>query len=256
MQASTFRFSALAIAMAMTTYAPVYAKDRDINISCNASSDYNFTVSGQSFVFEGKENKIPRLVLSAGTLLINGKQAVLSAPDQKRIDQFEAEMRILVPESRQVVSEAINMAYDALSQVSASFTDEPEKELKKYQQARAKSLAGLNDANTVLLFNEDAMDNMMKPVVAKLVPGIVAHAIGFSIKSVFMGERKAAEFEAKMNAMEKTLDASMDKRAKALQPLADTMCKRIQRMDVLDNSLEIRLINGKRINFIDVNKAN
>jgi Protein of unknown function (DUF2884) len=255
MQYSSIRVCTLAAAMAITVSLPAQAKEHDISISCNASSDYNVTLSGQSFVFEGNDNKIPRVVVGGGMLFINGKQASLSVADQKRIDGFESGMRLLVPESRQVITEAVNIAYDALSHVSASFSDNPEKAMQKYQQARAKSLAGLNDTNSMLLFNDESMESIVKPIVQEFVPGIVGHAVGFALKSIFSSEEKTNAMEARIDNMEKDLDERIDKRAKALEPLAETMCKRIQRMDVLDDSLEIRLPNGKPINFIDANKA-
>ena len=51
-------------------------------------------------------------------------------------------------------------------------------------------------------------------------------------------------------AWRRALDARIDARAKALEPLAEGMCKRIQRMDALDNALEVRLPNGKPIDFL------
>jgi hypothetical protein len=72
------------------------------------------------------------------------------------------------------------------------------------------------------------------------------------MKAMFAGEEKAAAMESRMNAMEKDLDASIDARAKALEPLADGMCKRIQRMDALDNALDVRLPNGKPIDFLSI----
>ena len=42
---------------------------------------------------------------------------------------------------------------------------------------------------------------------------------------------------------------------KVMQPLAESMCKRIQRMDAIDDSLEVRLPSGKPINFLNAKKA-
>jgi Protein of unknown function (DUF2884) len=85
------------------------------------------------------------------------------------------------------------------------------------------------------------------------VPSITGNALGFAMKSMFAGEQKNKAMEARMDAMDKDLDVRMDARAKDLEPLAKSMCNRIQRLDVIDNSLEVRLPNGKPINFLEAN---
>jgi len=75
------------------------------------------------------------------------------------------------------------------------------------------------------------------------------------MKAMFAGEEKTKAMEARMDAMDKQLDVRVEARAKALEPLANAMCKRIQRMDAIDDSLEVRLPNGKPINFIESDKA-
>jgi hypothetical protein len=58
-----------------------------------------------------------------------------------------------------------------------------------------------------------------------------------------------------MQAMEKRLDARVEARAEALQPLSQSLCKRIQRMESLDSALQVRLPDGAPINFLDNSTA-
>ena len=74
------------------------------------------------------------------------------------------------------------------------------------------------------------------------------------MKSMFAGEEKAKAMEARMDTMDKDLDARMEARAKSLEPLAQAMCQRIRRMDGIDDSLEVRLPNGNPINFLQAEK--
>ena len=48
---------------------------------------------------------------------------------------------------------------------------------------------------------------------------------------------------------------AVEARADALEPLAEGMCKRIQRMNVIDDALEMRLPSGKPIDLLSVKKA-
>jgi len=241
------------LAASLLVCAPISAENTgtDIKVSCDAYSDYQVSMSGQAFVFENNDGRNTRMVLGGGQLYINGKQTAVSAVDQNRLDGFEAELRLLVPESRKVVTEAVNIAFDALGAVSIALSGDAGKSTD-YDKARAKAVSSANDPTRLPIFNDQSMRGIVEPIVSEFVPDIVGSVLGFAMKAMFAGEEKAAAMESRMNAMEKDLDASIDARAKALEPLADGMCKRIQRMDALDNALDVRLPNGKPIDFLSI----
>jgi hypothetical protein len=241
------------LAASLLVSTPISAENTsiDIKVSCDARSDYQVSMSGQAFVFENNDGRNTRVVLGGGQLYINGKQTAVSAADQKSLDGFEAELRLLVPESRQVVTEAVNIAFDALGAVSVALSGNAGKSTE-YDKARAKAVASANDPTRLPIFNDQSMRGIVEPIVSEFVPDIVGSALGFAMKAIFAGEEKAAAMETRMNAMEKDLDARIDAREKALEPLAEGMCKRIQRMDALDNALEVRLPNGKPIDFLSI----
>jgi hypothetical protein len=230
------------------------AKEHNVDVSCNAKSDYTVSLSGDAFVFENDQGRNIRMVLGGGKLFLNGKPVALPASDQKRIDAFESELRLLVPESRKVAAEAVGMAIDALGAVSIAMSGDESKRAD-YDKVRTKALAAANNSKTLPFFNDDAMKDIIDPIVLEFVPSITSNALGFAMKAMFAGEQKNKAMEARMNAMEKDLDIRMDARAKELEPLAKSMCNRIQRLDVIDNSLEVRLPNGKPINFLEANTA-
>ena len=242
---------AAGLAASVLASAPSAAENTttDIKVSCDARSDYQVGMSGQAFVFENTEGRNTRMVLGGGQLFINGKQVSLSAADQKRIDGFESELRLLVPESRKVVTEAVSIAFDALTTVSVALSGDAGK-TGDYDKARANALAAANDPARLPIFNDQSMRGIVEPIVTEFVPDIMGSALGFAMKAMFAGEEKAAAMEARMDAMDKDLDARIDARGKALEPLAEGMCKRIQRMDALDNALEVRLPDGKPIEFL------
>jgi hypothetical protein len=55
-----------------------------------------------------------------------------------------------------------------------------------------------------------------------------------------------------MDRMERELDERVDARAKALEPLADAMCRRLERMDGLDDALAARLPDGEPLQLLRV----
>lgn len=251
---SAFSAITLSIATALTPAGAAHAEQQSVNISCNMGSDYTTSLSGQAFVFENTRGRNKRLVLGGGKLFINGEPAALSPADQARIDGFEKELRLLVPESRKVATEAIVMAIDALSSVSTAMSGD-EADSRGADAVRAKAIAAANNSKTLPFFNDEAMQGIVEPIVAEYVPKITGNALGFAVKAMFAGEQKNKAMEARMQAMEKDLDSRMRARAKSLEPLAESMCKRIQRMDRIDDSLEIRLPDGKPINFLYAAKS-
>ena len=58
--------------------------------------------------------------------------------------------------------------------------------------------------------------------------------------------------QSKMERMERELDERVDKRAKALEPLAERMCERLRRMDALDDGIEWRPAAGAPLQLLRV----
>lgn len=256
MRNSVILTAAILSAPAVSAAPPASANDgqADIKISCDASSQYQVSMSGQAFVFENDTGRNTRVALGGGDLFINGKKTALSPADQQRIDDFESELRLLVPEARKVVSEAVNIAFDALTEVAVAMSGKPAKR-GEFDAARAEALAAANDPESVPIFNEQSLQDIVDPIVSEFLPDIMGSAIGFAMKAMFAGEEKARDMEARMDAMDKTMEARIEARADALEPLAEGMCKRIQRMEAIDAALSVRLPDGRPINFLDTQKA-
>lgn len=250
---SMIHFHALAAAL-LAFGSVAQAKEHKVEINCSASSEYTMSRSGDAFVFENGSGRDTRVVLGGGKLFLNGKPAVLSAADLKRIDAFEAELRQLIPESQQVAVEAVSIAIDALSEVSIALSGDDGKRAN-YDKVRAKALAAANASKTLPFLNDESISAIIDPIVSEFVPDITSSALGFAMRSVFAGEEKTKAMDARMDAMDKQLDARVEARAKALEPLAQAMCNRIQRMDAIDDSLDVRLPNGKPINFLETEKT-
>lgn len=244
--------AAMLSAVAASAAPPASVDDGnvDFNISCDTGSQYRASMQSQAFVFEKTAGHDVRLVLGGGKLFINGKQAVLTPADQKGIDAFEAELRLLVPESRKVVSEAVSIAIDALSEVSIALSGD-EGRRADYDKARKKALAAVSDSDTLPIFNSGSIDGVIDPIVAEFVPDIAGSALGFAMKAMFASEEKNKAMDDRLQAMDKRLDTQVEARARALEPLADTMCKRIQRMEAIDAALTVRLPDGSPVNFLD-----
>lgn len=219
------------------------------HVGCDVSSDYAVSTSRSAFLFTKEKGKPARVGLGGGRLFIDGKEATLTAADQARVVEMEGEMQKLVPEVKQVTVEAVDIAFTALVEVARALASNPKATVSELEKDHRRVLGEIN-ANPLAMFNDEAMEDMIEPIVSQYVPDIVGGAVGSALKAAFGGEKRAHEFEARMERMQKELDTNVDARAKALEPLAEAMCQRLRRIDDLDNSLEYRLPNAKPLQLL------
>ena len=228
---------------------------RDVHVSCNVDSRYSLTTENGGYLFTQTHAAPGRVAISNGGLSVDGRAANLSASDQSRVRQFESELSQLLPESREVATEAIGIAFDALSEVARTLASNPRQTIDKLNQSRVTALREINSRPAFMFSrDDDAIDAVITPIVSEFVPEIVGGAVTLAFKSIFASDKERAAMAVRMNRMGQTLDQQVDARAKALEPLADSMCQRLKRMDALDNALDYRLPGGGRVELLSVDK--
>ena len=106
-------------------------------LRCNIESDYEFSQQGRTLVFSRDASPGKRILIQDGRLIVDGRELALSTGDKQRVDQFENEMRLLIPQVKHVSTEAVDMAFTALIEVSQAFNGEHDNPTeKKLQNAR------------------------------------------------------------------------------------------------------------------------
>ncbi len=221
------------------------------HISCNIHSDYNIGPYRAAYLFQRDSGPARKVGIGGGRLFIDGKEIQLGAADQQRVAQFELELRGLGPEVQKVSEEAIAIAFTALTEVARGLSATPDETIANLEKSRRQALAEIRD-QPLTVFNDDAMDDIVEPIVARYVPDIAGGAVRSAMSMIFAGEAKRAEFEKRMDRMEHEIDTRVDARAKALEPLAQAMCDRLTRMDALDDALEYRLPGGESLQLLEV----
>jgi hypothetical protein len=159
---------------------------------------------------------------------------------------MEREFRALQPEMEQVVTEAVDIAFTALTEVARGLSADPGQTVAELQASHRRVRAKMA-ASPLALFNDDAMAGIVEPIMREHMPDIVGGAVRTAIKAAFSTGKEAGELQARMDRMEHELDARVDARAEALEPLAKSMCSRLRRMDALDDALEVRTADGRSL---------
>lgn len=237
----------LAVLLALAIAPVAQAKD----LQCRMHSDYHLQLHGQAFVFSRDNGPARRVVLGGGHLYIDGRDVALTAADQQRVDNYESELRKLLPEAHQVALEAVDIAFSALTEVARGFADNGRSPVVGQLEQAHRRLRGQIDHDVAFVFNSDIDAEAIKPVIAEFVPEITAAAVKSALTIALSGDdAKSKAFEARMDAMGDNIDAKVKLRADALEPLLRSMCQRTQRMDAIEGGLSLRLGDGMSLDLL------
>src|SRR5690242_4489254 len=222
---------ALALAAGMTLGAPVQAHGLHVNDQkCNFGTDY-------------------------GVLRIDGRDVAVSAGDARRLREYESQVRGLLPEVASIAREGVDIGFDALATVVASFADDPAERSRlvaelnqQHRQALAKVDSGLGHGVWRQHSMQDLMENQVGGAVSTLVGTVTAKAV----KAALSGdESQVAALEARADSLDKSIDKEVDARADKLGERAEALCPRMQRLDELQQAFEFRLKDGARLALVD-----
>ena len=240
----------LAMMLAAGT-AQASSSHEGVRLGCDIHSDYSVRPYRSAFLFTREGEQKAEVGIGGGRLFIDGTEISLAAADQARLRDMEVEMKALAPEIEKVTTEAIEIAFTALTEVARGLSSTPDETVAGLQRSHKQMIAEVR-GKPMSAFNEDAMAGIIEPIITRFVPDIVGGAVSGALKAAFSGEAEAKKFEARMQHMESELGTRVEARAKALEPLAASMCKRLNRLDTLDNSLEYRLPNGNAMQLLVV----
>jgi hypothetical protein len=246
------KFQLSAIALLLASGAAQAQSDRaQVRNGCDVHSQYSVSPYRDAFLFKSEAGKPAEIGIGGGRLFVDGKEATLSAADHDRLVRMETEMKALVPEVEKVSLEAIDIAFTALVEVARGLSSTPDKTVANLQDAQRRVRGELR-GKPLAVFNEDAIEGIIEPIITRFVPDIAGGAVSAALKAAFSGEAEAKKFEARMQRMEAELDTRVEARAKALEPLALAMCDRLVRMDALDDALEYRLPSGDALQLLRI----
>jgi hypothetical protein len=214
-------------------------------------SEWTVRMHRRAFIFSKDDHTPAEVGIGGGRLFIDGKEQTLSEADHARLRQFEQEMTATLPVLHEIVVEAVDIAFAALTEVARGLASDPKHAVAELQSSQAKVRAQL-ESKPLLAFDGDAIGKTIEPVITEFVPTIVGGAVSSALGAAFGGEKKANEFEQRMERMEKDIDRNVEQRAKALEPKADELCGRLKSIDSIDDSLEYRLPDGGRLDLLEV----
>jgi hypothetical protein len=245
---------ALGLAGAGTARADIDIRNSD----CGLHSDYSLTIGKADLRFRRDKGTPAEVVIADGTLRVDGRSVDVGAADRQRLIDIERGVRDTVPEVKAVAREAIAIALDAVTEVSAAFARDPQS-----ARASAERLARagheldqrLADNDRFSEWNDGDIDRLAETIATTLAGEIVGNVAGQAIAVAFSGDEKAAaELEARADGIEEKVERAVERRSKDLERRAEGLCPRLHSLAKIESELDVRLADGSRLDLVRVDR--
>lgn len=216
---------------------------------CSVDSDYDFHLTERSVVLLDEDGAPHTVLMRQGRLFIDDRWVAVSAADARRLADYEREARAAMPLAANIAREATAIAFDALAEVAAGFGSDPEASRKRLEDARVVLDAELAKAVGPTRFDRGNLGDAIGAAVAKVVPHLVGDIVGGALRAAFSGD--AARLQ-RLENLDARIEALVEPRARALDADAQALCRRMEALDAIDEALEFRLPDGRRLDLLDV----
>ena len=246
--------SSLILALALSfAAANVQAKE----LHCDINTAYEVTTKGKAWIFTRSmlarsENAPHHVAIGGGRIWLDGKEQTLSADDSRRVRQIELELHDLTPQVVELATEATDIAFTALIEVSRGFGGDT----VKLESAQSEFHQKIKDRPPVFLTSSEAeslFEPMIEPILEEFIPAIVSDVVGSAVTAALTGdEEKMSGFEKRMEAMGEEIERKVGARGEALGAKAQQICTRLARVDALESDLEIRFQGEYPLNLIEM----
>jgi len=225
--------------------------------SCGLDSDYDVTIDKSGLSFRHSGGTPVSIVMNKGQLIVDGRALALSDTDRARVAEYEATVRALVPQAKAIARDAIDIAYVAVSEVAAAFsgTAGSPNTRQRLGVLRDEFKLRIDDTFEKRPWNEEEFDSLVEKAMTDLLPVILTEVAGTAIAIALSGdEARAADLEARAAKIEHDIERRIDTQTAQLASRVAALCPMVARLDSLENSLELRLDGGARLNLLDFEK--
>jgi hypothetical protein len=241
--------------VAIAASAPVFAGD----INCDIESPYSLDLKGEGIAFSSEKSSPGHVRLNKGRLYIDGREVVLTAQDRRTISNIEDEVRDITAEAVVIASEGIDIAFDALSEVSSALIEDSSRHaemLRSMEKTRAIVQTQIRDAVLNRPFDERAfealMESQIETMASELVKVVVGEFVPRAIAAALSGDEAAVKnIEARAERLEADIEARIEAKAREIERRAESLCPRVQSLVELESSLALRLEDGSQLNLIE-----
>ena len=226
---------------------PLAATAQSSEISCNIESDYDLSVNDQSVILTRESGTPKWIVIRGERLFVDEWWVTLSRDDHKRIAQFDRGTREILPLAREIGRDAADIAFTALAEVAAGFSNDPADTRAKLDQARNKIDARLSRSVSANRFDSSDLGKGIGEAVSEVVPLVIGDIVGGAVRAAISGDTRRLQA---MEGLDQQIEARVEPRARALEKRAQQLCGKMEALDRLDNALAYRLPGGAALDLL------
>lgn len=219
------------------------------NVSCNIESDYDLSINDQSVILTRESGTPKWIVIRGDRLFVDDRWVALGKEDRQRIADFDRGTREVMPLASEIGRDAAGIAFTALGEVAAGFSNDPADTRAKLDQARKKIDARLARSITANRFDGRDLGEGIGQAVSEVVPLVIGDIVGGAVQAALSGDTERLQ---QMEGLDKQIEARIEPRAKALEARAERLCAKMEALDRLDNALAYRLPGGAALDLLQI----
>lgn len=226
----------------------VHARD----FSCDVDSDYDLTLNDTSVILTRDAGTPKWIVIRGDRLFVDDRWVQLSPEDRKRIGTFAATTRQAMPLASAIGRDAAEIAFTALGEVAAGFSQDPSRTRARLDKARAQIDAKLARSVSANRFDGDDLGDAIGETVGEVLPSLIGDIVSGAVSAAFSGD--TARLQA-MEGLDTKIEAQVEPRARALEKNAEQLCTHMLALDELDNALAYRLPDGSPLDMLEAKRT-
>jgi hypothetical protein len=220
----------------------------DVDVDCDVHSDYDFALTQKSLILTRKSGTPRTVLMRQGRLFVDDRWVAVGAADRERLAEYEKKARETMPLAARIGRDAATIAFTALGEVAKGFSRDPERTEARLRDAREQLDRSLARSVSPTRFNSADLGKGIGDAVGEAVPLLVGDIVGGALRAAFSGDTERLE---QLDQLDTRIDAIVEPRAKALERNAETLCRSMRALDVLDDALEYRH-DGKPLDLLRV----
>ena len=228
---------------------PIATSVQAADINCNIESDYNLSINPQSVILTRDSGTPKWIVIRGDKMFVDDRWVALGNEDRKRIAAFDRGTREIMPLAAQIGRDAADIAFTALGEVAAGFSNDPATTRAKLEQARGRIDSRLARSISANRFDSSDLGKGIGDSVSEVVPLVIGDIVGGAVRAALSGD--TGRLEA-MEGLDQQIEARVQPRAKALEKRAQQLCTKMEELDGLDNALAYRLPGGGPLDLLRI----
>lgn len=220
-----------------------HAKD----IGCDIESDYDLSINSQSVILTRESGTPKWIVIRGERLFVDDRWVSLVAEDRVRMADIDRNIREAMPLAREIGRDAADIAFTALGEVAAGFSNDPGKTRARLDEARDRIDTRLARSVAANRFDGRDLGKGIGDAVSEVVPLVIGDIVGGAVRAALSGDTARL---AEMENLDQHIEARIEPRAKALEKRAEALCRKLEALEQLDNALAYRLPGGATLDIL------